>query len=47
MLATGGSARPQQILESAGIDMTDPNFWQAGFDVIRDMIDELEATTLS
>ncbi len=47
MLATGGSARPQQILESAGIDMTDPNFWQAGFDVIRDMIDELEAMTLS
>ncbi len=47
MLATGGSARPQQILEAAGIDMTDPDFWQAGFDVIREMIDELEAMTLS
>ncbi|MYC95571.1 MAG: M3 family oligoendopeptidase [Caldilineaceae bacterium SB0661_bin_32] len=45
MLARGGSARPQEILEEAGIDMTDPDFWQAGFDVIRDMIDELEAMT--
>ena len=42
MLAYGGSARPQAILEGAGIDMTDPAFWQAGFDVIRDMIDELD-----
>jgi len=47
MLARGGSARPQEILEEAGINMTDPDFWQAGFDVIRDMIDELEAMTVS
>ncbi len=42
MLAHGGSARPEQILREAGIDMSDPAFWQGGFDVIRDMIDELE-----
>ena len=47
LLARGGSARPQEILEEAGIEMTDPDFWQAGFDVIRDMIDELEAMTVS
>ena len=47
LLACGGSARPQKILEEAGIDMTDPDFWQAGFDVIREMIDELEAMTIS
>ncbi len=47
MLARGGSARPQEILEEAGIDMTDPDFWQAGFDVIGGMIDELEAMTVS
>jgi len=47
LLARGGSARPQEILEDAGIDMTDPDFWQAGFDVIRDMIDELEAISVS
>ena len=46
LLAYGGSARPQEILEGAGIDMTDPAFWQAGFDVIRDMIDELETMTI-
>ncbi len=47
LLARGGSARPQEILEEAGIDMTDPDFWQAGFDVIREMIDDLEAMTIS
>jgi oligoendopeptidase F len=43
MLAHGGAARPAEILAEAGIDMTDPAFWQGGFDVIRDMIDQLEA----
>ncbi len=43
MLAYGGSARPAEILEEVGIDMEDPAFWQGGFDVISDMIDELEA----
>ncbi len=47
MLAYGGSARPQAILEEAAIDMTDPSFWQGGFDVIRDMIDELETMTIA
>ncbi|MBX3001139.1 MAG: M3 family oligoendopeptidase [Caldilineaceae bacterium] len=46
ILAYGGSARPAQILEEAGIDMSDPLFWQGGFDVIRDMINELEAIEL-
>jgi oligoendopeptidase F len=43
LLAYGGSARPEQILSEAGIDMTDPAFWQGGFDVVKAMIDELEA----
>ena len=46
MLAYGGSARPEEILREANIDITDPAFWQGGFDVIRDMIDELEAIQL-
>jgi oligoendopeptidase F len=46
LLAYGGSDRPEAILQEAGIDMTDPVFWQGGFDVIRDMIDELEAIQL-
>jgi oligoendopeptidase F len=46
MLAHGGSARPVDILEEAGIDISDPAFWQGGFDVIRDMIDQLEEIDL-
>ncbi len=46
LLAYGGSARPEEILQEANIDITDPAFWQGGFDVIRDMIDELEAIKL-
>lgn len=46
LLAYGGSARPAQILEESNIDMADAAFWQGGFDVIRDMIDELEAIEL-
>jgi oligoendopeptidase F len=44
MLAHGGSARPQEILAEAGIDITDPAFWQGGFAVVADRLDELEAT---
>jgi len=46
ILAYGGSARPETILREAGIDITDPAFWQGGFDVIREMIDELESISL-
>jgi oligoendopeptidase F len=46
LLAHGGSARPEEILREVGIDMSDPAFWQGGFDVIRDMIDQLEAIKL-
>lgn len=46
MLAHGGAARPVEILEEVGIDMTDPAFWQGGFDVIQEMIDQLEAIQL-
>ena len=46
MLAHGGSRRPVQILEEAGIDITDSTFWQGGFDVIGGMIDQLEAIEL-
>ena len=46
ILSYGGSARPQEILSEAGIDITDPDFWQGGFDVIHEMIQELEAIQL-
>ncbi|MEE8523362.1 MAG: M3 family metallopeptidase, partial [Thermoanaerobaculia bacterium] len=43
MLAHGGSARPIEILREIDVDVTDPGFWQSGFDVVRDMLEELEA----
>ncbi len=43
LLASGGAARPAQLLQEVHVDMTDPAFWQGGFDVVRAMIDELEA----
>jgi len=42
ILAYGGSESPMKILSEAGLDVTSPAFWQGGFDVIKDMIAELE-----
>src|SRR5215210_6382556 len=42
MLSYGGSARPEEILKEAGIDMTDRAFWQGGFDLVKERIDEME-----
>jgi len=42
ILSYGGSESPTRILAEAGIDIASPEFWQGGFDVIRDVIDELE-----
>lgn len=43
ILAYGGSASPQHILQEADIDITSAAFWQGGFDVISEFIDQLEA----
>ena len=43
MLSRGGSLSPVEVLDEAGIDVRDEAFWQGGFDVIAEMIDELEA----
>ena len=42
LLAYGGSESPAKICRSAGIDITSEAFWQGGFDVIGDMIKQLE-----
>ncbi|HWN42764.1 MAG TPA: M3 family oligoendopeptidase [Thermoanaerobaculia bacterium] len=42
MLSYGGSARPEEILKEAGIDMTDRAFWQGGFDLVKERIEEME-----
>lgn len=43
LLAYGGSEEPARVLRDAGFDVTSPAFWQGGYDVLREMIDELEA----
>ncbi len=46
LLSYGGAARPMTILAEFGIDPTDRAFWQGGFDLVRERIDELEAIEL-
>lgn len=43
ILAHGGSASPADIIGEAGFDMTSAEFWQGGFDLLTEMVDELEA----
>ena len=43
ILAAGGSNAPAHILDEAGIDIRKAEFWQGGYDVLSQMIDQLEA----
>ena len=43
ILAYGGSKSPSEILSHAGFDVGSRAFWQAGFDLLAGMIDELES----
>jgi oligoendopeptidase F len=42
ILSTGGSQAPVKLLAEAGIDITQAEFWQGGFDVIGSLVDKLE-----
>ena len=42
ILSDGGSKSPADTLAPAGIVMTDPGFWQDGYDLLRDLIQELK-----
>jgi oligoendopeptidase F len=41
ILSYGGSETPTKILGEVGLDITSAEFWQAGFDVLNEMITEL------
>jgi len=43
----GGSASPGEICAQAGLDITKAEFWQGGFDVIAEMIAQLEAMPIA
>jgi oligoendopeptidase F len=43
ILATGGSQAPAALLKDAGIDIRKAAFWQGGFDVVSELVSQLEA----
>lgn len=47
ILAAGGSASPVDICAQAGLDISQASFWQGGFDVIKGMVEQLEAIPVS
>ena len=42
MLEAGGTLRHKELLQPFGLDATDPDFWQAGLDVIAGYIKQLD-----
>jgi oligoendopeptidase F len=42
ILSHGGAESPSQILDEAGVDIADHDFWRGGFRIIEGMIEELE-----
>ena len=42
ILSAGGSIAPIALLAEAGLDVTKPEFWQGGYDVIDSMVRRLE-----
>lgn len=46
ILAAGGSQSPESILRNAGVDIRQASFWQGGFDVIAQLVNQLEQIPL-
>ncbi len=44
LLSAGGSLAPEVLLKDLGVDMRSEAFWQTGFEMIKGMVHELEAT---
>lgn len=42
ILSAGGAEPPAETLKKVGIDISSKDFWQAGFDILREKLDELE-----
>ena len=43
MLEAGGSLTPQELVSKVGVTLTDPAFWQGGFDALSVLVDDFEA----
>lgn len=47
ILAAGGSEAPEKVLQEAGINFRERSFWQGGFDVINELVAQLEKLPVS
>ena len=45
LLAAGGSVRPAELLKRYGYDLSDPAFWQSGYDYLAGKVEELRRLT--
>ena len=43
MLAAGGSKAPEDLAKLAGLDLTDPGFWDSGLALVERNLDAAEA----
>lgn len=43
LLSSGGTESPERLLSRAGVDITDPDFWQGGLFILREMVNEASA----
>jgi oligoendopeptidase F len=43
MLAAGGSDWPNELVKPLGVDLSDPNFWTHGLQILDEMVTEAEA----
>ncbi|MCW3010588.1 MAG: family oligoendopeptidase [Solirubrobacterales bacterium] len=43
LLSAGGSKSPEELAAIAGLDLTDPGFWQSGIELVRGQLDAAEA----
>jgi oligoendopeptidase F len=41
-LAAGGSRRPDELVKTLGMDITDPGFWSLGLAILDQMVSEVE-----
>lgn len=44
LLAAGGSRAPEELAQIAGLDLTDPGFWDSGLALVEEKLEAAEAT---
>jgi oligoendopeptidase F len=42
-LSSGDSATPQELMRRLGVDLEDTEFWNGGFNVIKDWLEQFKA----